>query len=152
MTARHSEADGGTHDRGSAVVEFIVLVVLITLPIAYLVLAAMRVQAGAYAVATAAREAARAYATADTPARGLAAAESAVALALADQGFAPGPQALTVTCGSGRCLAPGSTVRVVVDLRVRLPFLPGSLGEATVGSVPVRAEHITPVDTYRGAR
>ena len=137
-------------DRGSAVVEFILLVVLVIVPIAYLVAAAMRVQAGAFAVTAAAREAARAYATADSPAAGTAAARAAVDLALADQGFSAGPSTLQVTCGGGNCLAPGSTVLVEVEVRVRLPFLPGSLGDATPGAVPVRAEHATPVDVYRG--
>ena len=75
-----------------------------------------------------------------------------MSLALADQGFESKPDSLRINCGSRGCLAPGSEVIVRVDLRVRLPFLPGSLGETSVGSVPVSADHRVPIDTYRSAQ
>lgn len=137
-------------DQGSAVVEFVVLVVLVLVPIVYLVLGAMRVQAGAYAVTQAAREAGRAYVQSASPAEGSHDARLATALALEDQGFDAGPDSVTVEC-DGRCLTPGSQVRVSVNLKVRLPFLPDSLAESTVGSVRVSAEHVVPVDEYRSA-
>ena len=52
-------------ERGSAVVEFVFLTVLLTIPMIYLVLTLARVQAGTYAVSAAAREAGRAYVTAE---------------------------------------------------------------------------------------
>ena len=139
-------------DDGAAVIEFTILVTLVLVPIVYLVLAVMQVQAGAFAVTQAAREAGRAFAQADTIAQARSDAASAVSLALADQGFESKPDSLQIDCGSRGCLAPGSEVIVRVDLRVRLPFLPGSLGETSVGSVPVSADHRVPIDTYRSAQ
>lgn len=138
-------------DEGTAVVEFVVLVVLVLIPVVYLVLGAMRVQAGAYAVTQAAREAGRAYAQSVSPAQGAHSARVATALALEDQGFLARPDTVTIEC-EGACLAPGSQVRVSVDLKVTLPFLPDSFAESTVGSVRVSAEHIVPVDEYRSAQ
>ena len=137
-------------DQGTAVVEFVVLVVLVLVPVVYLVLGAMRVQAGAYAVTQAAREAGRAYVQSASPAEGSHDARLATALALEDQGFEARSDSVTIACG-GACLAPGSEVRVSVNLNVKLPFLPDSLAESTVGSVRVSAEHVVPVDEYRSA-
>ena len=146
-TLRHGWRD----DRGAAVIEFTVLVTLVLVPIVYLILAVMQVQAAAFAVTHGAREAGRAFAQADTVAQARADAQSAVALALADQGFEAGARSLQIDCSARDCLAPGSQVTMRVELRVRLPFLPGSLGESTIGSVPVTADHRVPIDTYRSA-
>ena len=64
----------GIQDRGSAVLEFIVIGVLILVPMAYIVMSVMRVQAASMASTQAVREAARAYATADSVSQGRAAA------------------------------------------------------------------------------
>lgn len=137
-------------DGGAAVVEFVVLVVLVLVPVVYVVLAATRVQAGAYAVTQAAREAGRAFVQANSPGEGASDARLATAIALQDQGFEVRPGVLSIDCGNGQCLAPGSTVDVHVTLRVPLPFLPDSLAESTVGSIRVSADHAVPVDEYRG--
>jgi len=139
------------NDEGAAVIEFTVLVTLVLVPIVYLILAVMQVQGAAFAVTQGAREAGRAFAQADTVMQARADARAAVELALADQGVAAGAETLTFDCSARDCLAPGSQVTVRVGVRVRLPFLPGSLGEATVGSIPVTAEHRFPIDTYRSA-
>ena len=137
-------------DGGAAVVEFVVLVVLVLVPVVYVVLAATRVQAGAYAVTQAAREAGRAFVQANSPGEGASDARLATAIALRDQGFEVRPGVLSIDCGNGQCLTPGSTVDVHVTLRVPLPFLPDSLAESTVGSIRVSADHAVPVDEYRG--
>lgn len=137
-------------DEGAAVVEFVVLVVLVLVPVVYVVLAATRVQAGAYAVTQAAREAGRAFVQANSPGEGASDARLATAIALRDQGFDLRPGTLSVDCGDGRCLTPGSTIHVSVSLRVALPFLPDSLAESTAGSIRVSADHVVPVDEYRG--
>ena len=73
--------DRAADDRGSAVVEFVILAVVLLVPLIYLVLCLARVQAGSYAVAQAAREAGRAFVTAaddgSAEARSRAAARSA---------------------------------------------------------------------------
>ena len=70
-------------------------------------------------------------------------------LALADQGFTTGE--LRIECAGGPCLSPGGTAVVDIGLRVTLPFLPESIGDTTVGSVDVRAQHQVPIDVYRSA-
>lgn len=133
-------------DDGTAVIEFVVLVVLVLVPVVYVVLAATRVQAASYAVTQAAREAGRAFVQADSPGEAASAARAAVRLAMNDQGF-DGAN-LEVHC-SDACLAPGSRVQVRVSARVRLPFLPDGID--SVASVPVTADHVVPVDDYRNS-
>lgn len=137
-------------DEGAAVVEFVVLVVLVIVPIAYAVIAVMSVQSAAYAVTQAARESARAFTQADNLGEARSAARLATRIALSDQGVPLRGDELQIDC-DGICLAPGTTIRVSVSTRVRLPFLPDSLAESTVGSVPVSAEHLAVTDDYREA-
>lgn len=137
-------------DEGAAVVEFVVLVVLVIVPIVYAVIAAMSVQSAAYAVTQAARESARAFTQADSVAEARSAARMATRVALVDQGVPLRGDELRIDC-DGSCLAPGSTIRVIVSTRVRLPFLPDSLADSTVGAVPVSAEHLAVIDDYRDA-
>ena len=137
-------------DDGAAVVEFVVLVVLVIIPIVYAVIAAMSVQSAAYAVTQAARESARAFTQADSLMEARSAARMATRVALSDQGVPLRGDELRIDC-DGSCLAPGSTIRVSVSTRVRLPFLPDSLADSTVGAVPVSAEHLAVVDDYRDA-
>ena len=137
-------------DDGAAVVEFVVLVVLVIVPIAYAVIAVMSVQSAAYAVTQAARESARAFTQADGLAEARSAARMATRVALSDQGVPWRGDELRVDC-DGSCLAPGTSIRVRVSTRVRLPFLPDSLADSTVGSVPVSAVHLAVIDDYRDA-
>jgi Flp pilus assembly protein TadG len=137
-------------DDGAAVVEFVVLVVLVIVPIVYAVIAVMSVQSAAYAVTQAARESARAFTQANTVAEARAAARIATRLALDDQGVPVKGNELVVDC-EGACLTPGSTIRVSVSTRVRLPFLPDSLADSTVGAVPVSAVHVAVIDDFRDA-
>lgn len=136
-------------DRGSAVLEFIIVGVLVLIPIAYLVLSVMRVQAAVFASTQAVREAGRAFVTADSIARGQQRAMSAARLAFADQGFVLPAQALTVRCRPSACLSPGGAIDVEASWSVPLPWLPASLGRAA--AVPIAASHRVPVDTYRVA-
>lgn len=135
-------------DDGAAVVEFVVLVVLVIVPILYVVIAVMQVQSAAYAVTQAARESARAFVQADSLAEARASARTATRIALEDQGVPLRGDELLISC-EGTCLGPGTTLRVRVSTRVRLPFLPDSLAESTVGAVPVSADHVAVIDDYR---
>ena len=147
---RHRLIRSLRRDEGAAVVEFVVLVVLVIVPIVYAVIAAMSVQSAAYAVTQAARESARAFTQADSVTEARSAARMATRVALSDQGVNLRGDELRIDC-DGSCLAPGSTIRVSVSTRVRLPFLPDSLADSTVGAVPVSAEHLAVIDDYRDA-
>lgn len=136
----------GPLEAGTAVVEFIGVAVLLMIPIAYVVVVVVRLNAATQGAVTAAREAGRAYVTSETPQQGGARARLAAELALADQG-APTPE-LSVDCEGGSCLAPGSRVRITVTTRVSIPFVPR---QGSSGTIAVTAEHQAFVDTYRSS-
>ena len=120
-------------ERGSAVVEFVFLGVLLLVPVVYLVLTVGQVQAGSFAVVGAADQAAKVYVDAPTRQEADARARQAVRLALADFGFTEEQAAVEIMC-SAECLTPGSRVTVVVRLEVPLPLIP-----AVAGSYPSAA-------------
>lgn len=136
-------------DRGSAVTEFLVIGVLVLVPLAYIVMSVMRVQAAAFASSQAAREAGRAFVTAESVPHGRQRAEVAASLAFADQGFELPASALRVSCAGADCLAPGGVVSIDLDWAVDLPWIPSSLAGGRSFSVPIHAVHEVPVDAFR---
>ena len=97
-------------ERGSAIVEFVFLGVLVTLPVFYLVVALARLQAGAYAVSAASREAGRTFVTAESSGAAPARARAAAAIAFADQGFT-GQGQVAIACSAAPCLTRDAQVR-----------------------------------------
>lgn len=136
-------------DDGTAVIEFTWLALLLLVPLVYVVLAVMRVQAASFAATEASRAAGRAFVRSDSIATGTAWARSAVDVALADQGFTRSSSTLRLSCRLGACLTPGSVVDVVVTIPVALPGVPHALAGATATTVPVVATHTERVDLYR---
>lgn len=124
-------------ERGSAIVEFVFLAVLLMVPVAYLILTVGQLQGGAYAVVGAADQAAKVYVLQADAGAARQAAETAVAMAVTDMGFDAANASLTITCDGG-CLTPGTIVRARVALNVDLPLvggIPGArLSAATVES------------------
>jgi Flp pilus assembly protein TadG len=132
-------------ERGSAVVEFHFLAILLLVPLIYVMLAVLDVQRTAYGVTQAAREAGRLYvATGDE-----AAARAAAAVALSDHNVEPGAVDLQLSCSLEPCYQPGSEVTVSVRSAVPLPLIPDLLAAAVRAEVPVSASHTTIVDRYR---
>ncbi|MGF1647412.1 MAG: pilus assembly protein [Kineosporiaceae bacterium] len=145
---RHPGGDG-SDDRGSAVVEFVTVGLLLLVPILYLVLAVGRVQAAVLATEAASRAAVRAITSADSEDAGRATAHSLVRYALADQGFDIDPDdAVTLECPAAGCLTPGGRVAVTVGFTVSLPGMPVLPGVDPVG-VPVSATHVGSIDEFR---
>ncbi|WP_426594889.1 pilus assembly protein [Cellulomonas sp. McL0617] len=137
-------------DDGSAIVEFLGLALVLMVPLVYLVLVLGRLEAASFAAEGAAREAARTYVVADTAQEGSARAAAAAGIALRDQGFDDDPvDALTLSCSSTPCLAPGSDVAARIDLVVPLPFVPAFVRRVVPLEVPVSAQRVAPVDAYR---
>ena len=140
----------GGDDRGSAVVEFVSLGVLLLIPLVYFVIAMGRVQAASFAAENSAREAARAYVTADNDADGRQRAGVAVRLGLRDQGFGHQEDgAFSIRCAAVECLTPGSRVLVLVEVTVILPGVPRFIGRPMSTSVRVRAAQTAVVDRFR---
>lgn len=139
-------------ERGSAVVEFLGVALVLLLPVMYLVLTVGRLQAATFAVEGASREAARAFVTAPSADDGARLAEAAVALALDDQGFRTGADVLTISCSAEPCLEPGGEVAARVRFEVPLPLVPSFVRAAVPLAVPVEAQHVASVDEYAARR
>ncbi|MEJ5866117.1 pilus assembly protein [Pseudokineococcus sp. 5B2Z-1] len=143
----------GDADRGSAVVEFVGLGVLLLVPVVYLVIAVAQLQAGAFGAEAGAREAARVIASASgsTSSAARADAEAVVALALEDQGVDPASARLDVRCDADPCGAGGSLVRTTVQLEVVLPGVPAPLAAVVPARVPVEATGTAAGNRFAGA-
>jgi hypothetical protein len=140
-------------DRGSAIVEFVFVAVLVLVPLVYLVVAVASVQRSTLAVTQAAREAGRAFATSESTDAGIARAQIAMRLALADQGLPDDAELRYVpvgaNCGGAGTepqLVPGAEFVVCVVRHAVLPGVPTILsgrGVTTVG------RFVLHVDDYR---
>lgn len=140
-------------ERGSAVVEFSWLAILLMVPLLYIVLAVFEVQRSAFAVSSAARAAGRAFTQAPTEADAMDRAAQATALAFRDQHLQPDRASLRVSCAPdpSNCLAPGAVVTVAVTRQVPFPLLPSVLGGQRP-SIRVEAEHRVPYGMFREDR
>lgn len=136
-------------ERGSAVVEFVVLAVLMLVPLIYLVMTMARLQAGAYAASAAAREAARGFVTARSETSAQPRALAAAGIAFEDQGFVGGQGVLTIQCDGSPCLRPEGRIEVVATVTVPLPFVPTFARDLVPLEVPVSASHVGVVDRFR---
>ena len=135
-------------DRGSAVVEFVFLTVVVLVPLIYLVLTVARIQAGTYAVAQAAREAGRAYVTAESAESAPGRAHAAAEIAFADFGFAGG---LEIGCDGSPCLRPEGRITTRARVSVPLPLVPDFARAVVPLHVPVDSTSVSTVDRFRGA-
>lgn len=132
-------------ERGSAMVEFVWLAILLLVPLVYLLLATFEVQRGAFGVSAASQAAGRAFSLAESPQEGRQRARAAAATVLRDQGV--DRFELEISCRPEPCLSPGSVATVVVRTEVALPWAPDVLG----GGAPrfaVSATHRVPSGRY----
>lgn len=124
-----ADPDAGTDgERGSAVVEFTFLAVLLLVPLVYFIITAGQVQGASFAVAGAADQAAKVFVASPAEVDARAAAEQAVQLALADFGHGLDQARVDTSCSSADCRAAGSTVTYTIRLTVPLPFIPFNNG------------------------
>jgi Flp pilus assembly protein TadG len=123
----------GDGERGSALVEFVFIALVVFVPLIYIVAGFSAVQRGVFASTEAAREAGRAIATAPDPTTGQQRALRAAQLAVEDQSVEAtdvrvGYVGPGVPCGSGGGYTPtgqpGEEFSVCVTVTVRIPFLP----------------------------
>ena len=140
-------------ERGSAVVEFSWLAILLMVPLVYVMLAVFDVQRASYGATAATRAAGRAFiivpaGLSEDDARER--AFEAARLAMKDQGMELSPDQLTITCNPA-CLEPGSTVTVTLDTEVRLPLIPDALG-GEPPAIHLSASYSEPYGDYREAK
>ncbi|GAP54434.1 conserved hypothetical protein [Arthrobacter sp. Hiyo6] len=126
MEAPDKEAAVLDAQRGSAVVEFTFLGLLLMVPVVYFIITVGQIQGGSFAVVGAADQAAKVYVAQPDAQSGREAAERAVMLALADYGYPSENARMESSCVPADCLAAGSAVTVTVRLTVPLPFVPFS--------------------------
>ena len=140
-------------ERGSAVVEFSWLAILLMVPLVYVMLAVFDVQRASYGATAATRAAGRAFVIvpeglSEDDARTR--AFDAARLAMKDEGMELSPDQLRITCDPA-CLEPGSTVTVTLDTEVRLPLIPDALG-GEPPAIHISASHTEPYGDYREAK
>lgn len=136
-------------ERGSALIEFSWLAIILIVPLVWVVISVFEVQQGAFATSAAARAAGRAYALAPDDATGEARAIAVAEQVLADQGT-PGQGArVTVTCDApgDSCHVGTSVITVTVESGVDLPFFPAILGRGAA-SFALDATHTVPIGQY----
>lgn len=143
-------ADG---DRGSAIIEFIGVGILVMVPLIYLLVAVAAVQRDQAAVANAARNAGRAFVDADDVPTGMRRAQVAARLAFADAGLHDDPRLRFVLPGAGCAspaiapsLTPGAEFTVCVTRSTRMPGVPTLLAGRGVTS---EARFVVHIDDYR---
>ncbi len=137
-------------ERGSALVEFSWLAIILLVPLIWIILSVFEVQQGAFATSAAARAAGRAYALAPDDRTGEERARAVVRQVLADQG-GPGQQArVEITCASpgGNCHVGTAVITVRIDSGVDLPFFPAVFGELGRPSFSLDASHTVPIGQY----
>jgi Flp pilus assembly protein TadG len=131
---------GPDAERGSAIVEFVFIALVVFLPLVYVVAGFSAVQRGVFAANAAAREAGRALATAPDLATGQARAEAAVRVAVEDQSVEATDVVLAYAPVGSGCddagsyapsLAPGEEFSVCVTVTVRVPLLPDFIDSNT---------------------
>jgi len=140
-------------ERGSAVVEFSWLALLLLVPLMYVMLAVFDVQRAAYGATAAARAAGRAFVIVPaglTEDEARAHAFEAARLAMADQGVDLGRGEVSIRCEPA-CLEPGSTVTVELETEVALPLIPDVLG-GDRPAIRISASHTEPYGDYREAK
>lgn len=110
--------------RGSAIVEFTFLALLLMVPVVYFLVTVGQIQGGSFAVVGAADQAAKVFVSQTEPALARASAEQSVLVALKDYGYPAQAAKMEITCDQADCLSAGAAVTVWVRLTVPLPMVP----------------------------
>jgi Flp pilus assembly protein TadG len=136
------------HERGSASIEFIVVGVAIILPLIYIAITVLTLNAAQFASNQAAREGARAFVTSSSNSSANQRASIAANQAFADYGLTESQPQIAITCDHISCLTPGGRVSVEVTTQVPLPFVP-RWGSSDLVTVPITSQATLLVDQYR---
>lgn len=135
-------------ERGSALVEFTWLAMILLVPLIWIVLSVFEVQRGAFAASAAARAAARAYALAPDDVTGEERARAVVRQVLQDQGADGQVGTVRIRCTTApSCHSGTSVITVSVDSAVDLPASPRILGRG-LATFAVDSTHTVPIGQY----
>lgn len=110
--------------RGSAIVEFTFLALMLMVTVVYFLVTVGQIQGGSFAVVGAADQAAKVFVSQTEPALARTNAEQSVLMALKDYGYPAQAAKMEITCDRADCLSAGAAVTVWVRLTVPLPMVP----------------------------
>lgn len=143
-----------TDDEGSATLEFLTVGMLLLVPIVYLVLALSSLENASFGVEGAARQASRVFVQSASEHEAESAAQTAVAVTLADYGLDADAAHVTVSCrpDPADCLIRRGYVTVSISATVPLPLIPSILTLNLPSGIPVQSVATEQVSRFRGSR
>lgn len=128
-------------ERGSVLVEFTGLAVLLMVPLVYLLLTLASLQSASLAAVTLSEDVARIHAVAPDQATGVRRAQQAVEETAEGYGLPPASIRTELSCAPS-CTARGARVTSTVVISVSLPLMPANA--ATVAQVRSSSTSLTP--------
>lgn len=152
VDASRDDSDADAGDAGRAIIEVVFLAVLVLIPVIYLLISLIRIQAATLAVTQAARDAGRAIDTAPTIDDGIARARQIAAIDLADQNIPAGNITLQFVSPGAACtsdnavppsLTPGAVYDVCITTTLTLPGIPTIVTGSNNTATGVYSIHIS---------
>ncbi|MDO5700893.1 MAG: pilus assembly protein TadE [Bowdeniella nasicola] len=135
-------------ERGSAVVEFVAVTVILLIPAAYAILTLFQIQSAHFAADGTAREAARIISEARDEGRARAHVAALARLSAYDLGLEPDAVRIRLTCEASPCLSAEALIDVEVVIERPLPLIPAFLASRLPASVRVGASAVGVVNPY----
>jgi hypothetical protein len=141
-------------DSGSASLEFITVGMLLLVPIVYLVLALSALEKASFGVEGAARQATRVFVQSGSESEAEAAAQTAIAVTLADYGLDAADAQVVVSCrpDPSDCLTRRGFVTVSISATVPLPLIPPVLTLDLPAGIPVQSVATEQVSRFWGSK
>jgi len=141
-------------DGGSASLEFITVGMLLLVPIVYLVLSLSALERASFGVEGAARQATRVFVQSGSEGEAEAAAQTAIAVTLADYGLDAQHAQVRVSCrpDPSDCLTRRGFVTVSITTTVPLPLVPPVLTLDLPAGIPVQSVATEQVSRFWGSR